>query len=339
MANANYSGIQGSGAAKLAAYAIEKSLSKTWVNTLARTSPLLAKIMDEGRFNKGGEVRGQKFILPIITGEGDIQFAGVTDANQFTALTPTLTTGDSQAEYEYAHYRGAYHLTHAEIQLLTAPEGTARGNILNAKKAKMESVVSKLLATNTAGTQAGSRTAHSGILGIVTSTDQVVAGVDQATTTAWRPTRKAGGYVGLTDVDALIDLVEDGPTTKGAIDLIVCSKAVSSGPNVLNAFRSLIAANEMIVNNNASLAKYGFRDFEYAGIQVIGDSFIPNGASQGRMVGLSTKNWYAVGSKVPIMHEVSRLPGTDGFEHFFTQWMGLGCANVGANFIWSGIVG
>jgi|GEM_PF-3259698 hypothetical protein len=331
-----YGAIGAADPANLAAYAIEQSMQADWVNTLARMHPMLAMLAP--RINKGIKVSGRKLICPVIANDDDVNFEGVADADQNTAMADVLTTGDTQAEYDIAHYRGKHMLTGTEIQLLSGPAGTARGNILNSKKVKVEEKLKRLLATNTSGTGVGSRTAHAGLLNLVSSSNVTVGGIAQADLATWIPMRDtSGGTLGLERVDGLWDQVSDGSGIH-PIDLIVCSM-YSGGPNLWNSFRQLIAANDdgVVVDKNWE-AKYGFRNFIYAGAKVVGDSKINGAAGAGRVLGLASGSFFAASSGggknklSPQAHAPMRKPGTDSVEYFYTLFFGMGCSNPRNNF-------
>ncbi len=316
-----------------AAYAIEQSVGADWRNILSRHNPLLGMVLGRQKnFMGSANVQGDgTFLLPIITANTGAEFEGVSRSNQLVPLDFVLQEGPTQAKYTIAHFRGGYVITDEEAKYLSGTAGTYRGNVLKAKKSQFSDKVKKVLAPLVAGSQADSQTQPLGVLRAL-ATANTVGGINQATVSDWQSNVDSAG--GTLSFDRVDDMIRAAHNREGMVDLMVLSEA-SGGANLFNAFKALIRGQgvEPMVDNNSLLAKFGFKGFMYSGIECVGDIYL----AAGNVIGLSTEHWAVVGDEKPRMHAPTRKEGTDAYEVFATQYLGLGTNHPGGNFRLSGL--
>jgi len=322
--NTNYAG--------LAAFSIEKVLKRDFEQVQSKSHPLLAFIKKGGKnWNKGFSARGFKMIVPVIVCPPATAAAGVTLANESgspLSTTTGITSGLTQAEYNFAHYRANMIIRDSEIVL---GGGNERGLFLQGRTEQLMDDFRRQVATDlssitadAAGTKVlgvwwpAAATLDSGTLGNIT-----LAATPAGSDPGWWSTNQgaATGTLSLPGIDAAYDGVRrytnDGPD-------LALGTIRSGGVNVYGRFRSLLAPAERIVNADFQ-AKYGFVNFMYLGMTVVPDYDI--GSTVDRLGLFTTKHWFYGGNDAPQRKETIRIPGTDAMEMFFTQYAGVACNN------------
>lgn len=333
-ANANYGSYDASNAwAVNAAYAIELKVRSKWTHAQAQLHPLLSCLQDgKSNFQVGREVTGRALIIPVVMADQTTAPAGVTDANELTAMTLNSTVGPTQAEYDWAHYRGNYTIRESEKQLLTSGPGVARGRILEAKAEQLIENFKKVLSTAISGSSAGSRSAIMGAY-YPLSASNTPGGIDQATYTNWQAQVKSTtGTLTLPILDQQLDGLRRWDSR--GTDLMLAAYA-SGGVNVYGKIRSLLYGSVHVVNDSSERVKAGFNTFLYRGAEVVMDHFSPSG-----YLGLfNTKSWVFQAYDSPQAQPIHQIQGTDGFHQMYTWWGALACANPKLNGVLTGITG
>lgn len=330
MGNANYGGFDASNAwAVNAAFAIEKQLTTRWTHAQAQVHPILAAIKQNGlNWNKGTDVNGTKMICPIVLTGPTTAAAGVTDANELSAMTYNSTSGFTQAEYEFAHYRSNFTLRNSEKKLLT---GGSRGNILEGKVKQLTEDFMRVMQAHLSGASIGARAALMGIL-YPLDTDATVGGISQTSYANWRSNVTTGvGTLQLQNVATMIDTItgfRDGP------DLLICS-APAGGFNSYGKMRSLIETAVVYNDPDNEMVKAGVARFSYMGMAIVKDHIM----ATGNMAFIDTKAWYWRGDTQPQREDVQRVPATDAYEFVYNFWGSLGCSDPKANGLLTGVTG
>lgn len=325
MSNANYAIAAGgyTGQPAYTAFGIETSLTKNWENVYLAASPLLVRIKEgKSGWNKPGLAKGNAMLLPLLLAAATTLPNGVTDANELTAITPYITSGPTQAQFNIAHYRHAMYLRASEKRLIN----NTRGNILEAKTEQLMSDFVDMLAGDLYSANADSREA---VLGIqyALSTSNTVGNIDQSSVTAWQAnvTASAGAFS--------LDLIDDGmdavANKRGKVDTIAL--AYSSSNNLFSKLRSQINPAQRLVNT--TMAKYGFESIEYNGATCVMDGRLTAGV----IIGLDSRTWFYAGDDKPQAAPVDRLEGTDADEYFYTMFAGVATNNPGKNFRLTGV--
>ena len=327
--NSNFGGYDASGIAANAAFAIEKSLSKSWTLAYKAIHPILNLIRDTPNWNKDGVVQGKQMIVPIVISAATTAPAGVTDANELSAMTYNRTAGFTQAQYEYTHIRGNYTLTESEIKLLAGPTGTARGNILTGKAAQLTQDFKDVLANMLSGSSADARDNVMGVL-YPMSTSATVGNISQSSNAAWRA--NVSSSVGALSLP-VIDNVYDTCCNKGMPTVMICSSP-PSGVNSYGRLRSLIAP-ALRLNDPEFTAKYGLTNMTYNEMHAVRDQRM----ATGYIALIDPKTWFFSGDTNPVRHHQQPIPATDAYECVYTLWAGLAVDNPGANGVLSGITG
>lgn len=328
--NSNFGGYDGSGIAANAAFAIEKSLSKQWSLAYKQIHPILAIIKDTPNWNKDGIVVGKQMILPVVVGAMTTAPAGVTDANELSAMTYNRTANFTQAQFEYAHYRGNFVLTDSEMKTLAkGGVGNARGNIIEGKQAQLEQDFKDTIANQLSGSGADARDSLMGVL-YPLSTSNTVGNIAQGANAQWRANVSSGvGALSLPVIDNLYDTC----CNKGKPTVMICSSP-ASGVNTYGRLRSLIMP-AMRINDAAFTAKYGLTNMVYNEMHAVRDQRM----ATGYIALVDPTSWYFCGDTSPKLHHQTPIPATDSIESVFNLWGGLAIDNPGKNGVLSGITG
>ena len=306
------------------AFATEITLSRNWENIYLRATPLLAKIKDgKANWNKPGLRKGNLLITPVIYEDASTLPDGVADASEVTPISPYITNGFTQAQYNIAHYRQAMYVRESEKQLIN----NTRGNFMQGKIEQMMADFTSAVADDLASTSADSRTAVLGVQQVL-STSNTVGGIDQGTYTDWQSnvTTSAGAF----SLDLLDDKIDAVAVRNGKIDMMLF--AYSSTNNLFGKLRAALSPAERLVNANFK-AKYGFTNIEYLDAVCVAD----NRLTAGVIVGFDSSTWFYAGDEKPVAKEVIRYPGTDMDEYMYTLWAGVGCNNPAKNFRITGV--
>ena len=306
------------------AFATEISLSKNWENIYLRALPLLAKIKDgKANWNKPGLRKGNLLITPVIFENSGTVPDGVTDANELTAITPYVTNGFTQAQFNIAHYRNAMYVRESEKQLIN----NTRGNFMQGKIDQLMADFKDAVADDLASANADSRTAVLGIQQALATTN-TVGGIDQSSATDWASnvTTSAGAF----SLDMLDDKIDACAVRNGKIDMMLF--AYSSTNNLFGKLRAALSPAERLVNANFK-AKYGFTNIEYLDAVCVAD----NRLTAGVICGFDSSTWFYCGDEKPVAKEVQRLTGTDADEHMYTLWAGVACNSPAKNFRLTGV--
>lgn len=289
MSNANYQGINGSGAGKNLAGAVEALLSKDKILIAAKTRyPLLARLLEgETACNYSNE-GAPKYLLPVsfgvgpgsgTTGFGAIQ---VGSANGVTgrAFTPAanmtaipLSFNDSTfAEERESFYVTGFGLTYQEEKTLENGSTQKRISAVKARSAEIKDWYLKRLATDLATATTASETKILG-LGWAIATANVVHGIDQAATSNWTATVQASiGAWTIADIDEQVRLQNQNRDAN--VDLIVFSTSASSNRNwqkMMTFYR-----NATVIMNHQATAKMGSNVYMWNNAELMYDQFLPN---------------------------------------------------------------
>lgn len=318
--------------ADLAAFSIEQSLKKTFTQTQVESHALLA-LIKEGKtnWNKGFSVSGFKMIVPVVNSTPGIATAGVALGSETTAInsgtyTAGITTGLTQAEYQFAHYRNNIVIRDSELVL---GANNARGLFLDARTKQIEIDFSRQLATDLSNITADSQGVK--VLSIwwpaaATLGSSTMGGIQLESAPAgndpgyWATNQTAA--VGIL-TRPVVDTTFNRLRKFGNPDLMLCTVR-TGGVDVYGRVLNIVDPAERIVNANFE-AKYGFTNVMYRGMNVCPDYDI--GSTVDRLGMFDTRYWFYGGYDAPKRQETVRLPGTDATELFFTQYCGIACSN------------
>lgn len=316
--NSNYA------VATYTAFAVEKAVAKEWTSIYTQNHPLLIALADKGtNFNTGFTVQGNtKIIIPILGDDLTTPAAGVTDANELTADTLSVSNGFSQAAYEIAHYRA--NQTYRESELMLAANG-ARGDFLGGKSKQVIESFKNRWSTDASSATVDSRSKVMGVR-YALSTSNTVGGISQTTDTNWAANVKtSAGTFGLSLIDDQVDLINS--KGRGSADLILASVVAGSG-NMFGKIRTAIGPTaERLVNVKDGFGRYGLQDIEYLGAKVVNDSR----GTAGEILVLSTATWFVMMPKAPKAHGMERVQGTDAYHQTWTLWSTIGLNDPGSN--------
>lgn len=301
------------------AFSTELVIKRDFENAWLRKAVALAMIREgKKNWNKGGSVKGTKFLLPVELGGPLTAAAGRADTDEFTAVTPHATTNFFQAEYTIAHYIGTMSDKRSEMVLLKNDRGDWRQGKIN----QLMGSFTDVLANDEAGTTIDQRTNLLGVQYAI-ATGNSPGGISQSTDTDWKGqvTTSAGAF-SLDLLDAKIDAVD---VRNGKIDLI--RLAFSSTYNLFGALRQQIAPAQRIQNEQFR-AKYGFLNIDYLGAMCVSD----NRLASGSIVGQDTSSWYYRGHTHPVRAHEGPIQNTDAVEQVWYMFAVIGCDNPAKNF-------
>lgn len=308
------------------AFSTELVIGRDFNNVWLREAALLAMVQEgKKNWNKGSAFSGSaqtgyKMLIPVALADMTTPANGVTDANEFTAISPhgTAQGAFTQAEYIVAHYRGSMSNKRHEMVLIN----NQRGNFQQAKVNQLMGSFTNAIADDMASTAADARDA---ILGVqqVLATSNTVGGIAQGTDTDWAAnvTTSAGAF----SLDLLDDGIDTAAPRGGNIDLIAL--AYSSTNNLFGKLRAQIAPAQRIVNGDFK-AKYGFVNIDYLGATCISD----NRLTAGVICGFDTSTWFYRGDTKPKLSHTGPIQGTDAVEWVYYMFAALGCNHPGRNF-------
>lgn len=323
MANPNFLGA--------AAFAVEKVVKRDFKHVWSSAHPLLATLSKRKARNIG-TISGLRLILPVAFQDATTPADGQSDANAFTPITPYVTNGFTQAQYEFSYYRHAFYLTPHEKQLLM---NGYRGNILEGKtKQSMESF-RNAISDDLAGNVTSQR---ENVLGLrfALATANTVGNIDQSANAWWRAERVTGaGPFDLKVIDNMYDTIR--AKGRSVPDLLLLSN--NSSVNVFGMMRDQVAVLQRITST-ANDTNFGFADFSYLGMRCVLDNRLGAALStDGGAMMLSTDTWYQRGLQDNIQPELDkdRLAGTGSQEFYFDLWLALGCDDIASNGYITGI--
>lgn len=309
MSNSNYTG--------LVAFVAEKSVKKRASMIWSTASPLFALVFEKKRFNAGFRIEGHKAITPVNYEEQTTAADGIADASELTAITPYVTNGFTQAEYEFAHYRAAFYIRDSEKKLIKG--SGIRQNFVEGKVRQITESFRKAIAVDMASANAGSRTAVMGLRYLL-STSNSPGNISQSSYPVWAAGVETGvgpWHLGLIDdeYDRIVNL------GRGMPDL--CLLSYSSTNNVFGKMRDSIAPSQLLTHSNR-LAKYGFVSFQYLEMDCVQDGRLGT-ALAGSAAVLSTDSFFAGAlSDGPDRAHDTPLEGTDADEVVFNWWLTWG---------------
>jgi hypothetical protein len=316
VSNPNYTG--------LVAFVAEKSLKKKASVIWTTASALFAMVFENKRFGEGYRIEGHKAIAPVQYAEQTTAADGVADANELTAITPYVTSGFTQAEYEFAHYRAAMYLRDSEKKLIKG--GGVRQGFVEGKVKQITESFRKAIAVDMASANAGTREAVMGLRYLL-STSNSPGNISQTTYPVWAAGSATGAgpfHLGLIDdqYDRIVNL------GRGMPDLCLLSYASSN--NVFGKMRDSIAPSQLLTHER-KLAKYGFTSFEYLDMQCVQDGRLGT-ALAGSAAVLSTHSFVAGAlSSTPERAHDTPLEGTDADEIVFNWWLFWGNTDPALN--------
>lgn len=308
--NANYDG--------LVAFVAEKSFKKDFQSVWTSANPLLTMIVaNKANFNTSRVVEGHRMVLPITYSDGANVANGVLDANELTPLTPQVTQGFTQAQYNYSHYTNAFYIRDSEKKLISG--SGVRGNIMGGKTAQLMDSFKLAVQNDMVSANADTRDAVLG-LRYVTSTSNSPGNVSQTTYPVWAASvvSNAGPfYMGLLDTE--YDRIN--ALGRGVCDFALLSHTATN--NVYGKVRDQIPY-QLTVSATGKLAKFGFPTFEYLEMTCIQENKLGAALAGCAMVGRSSA-WYAnLDSDTPQLHHAKPLEGTDATEYLYNWWLAIG---------------
>lgn len=318
------------------AFAAEKVIKRDFKDVWTTAHALLDIIRaNEVNFNKMGTIKDNKLILPLIYTGPSTAVDGVADSAAFTALTPYALAGFTQAEWEFSRYHGSWYLRPHERKLLM--QGV-RGNIIGGAVKQMMGSFKEAPADDVAGNTGGQRQNLQGLRHALSATN-TVGGIDQSdgSNGFWHAKLDTtGGTFTVGRVDDAYDAIS--AEGRSAPDLLLLS--YNSTVNLFGKMRDNVASMQRI-NAPASVAKFGFPNFEYMGIRCVQDTRLGSALSTtGGFMLLKTDTWYAGGDPDPVLLEDrSRLEGTGAYEYYYEQWLALGCDDIATNAYSNGFTG
>lgn len=313
------------------AFSTELVIGRDFENIWLREAALLASLQEgKKNWNKGSSFTGNastgyKMLLPIALADMTTPAAGVTAANELTAISPhgTAQGAFSQAEFIVSHYRASMSNIRSEMVLIN----NERGNFQQAKVKQLMGSFTNVMADHLASTTVGAADRITGVQQVL-STSNTVGGISQSTDTDWASnvTTSAGAF----SLDLLDDGIDAASPRGGKIDLI--ELAYSSTNNLFKALRNQIAPAQRI-NNQEFTAKYGFVNIDYLGAMCMAS----NRMTSGVIVGYDTSTWFYRGDTKPKLSHTGPLQGTDAVEWVYYMFAALGCNHPGRNFRITGV--
>jgi hypothetical protein len=315
-ANSNY--------ANLVTFVAEKSVRKKSSIIWTTANPLFSKVFESKKFNSGFRIEGHKAITPINFAEQTTAADGVADASELTPVSPYVTSGFSQAEYEYAHYRVPMYIRNSEKKLIQG--GGVRQNFMEGKTNQLVESFKKAIAEDMVSANNGSRTAVLGLRYLL-ATGNSPGNISQSTYPVWAAGVKTGAgpfHLGLIDneFDRIMAL------GRGVADMVLLS--FTSTNNVFGKMRDAIAPSQLITQPT-SVAKYGFVSFRYLEMDCVMENKL-GGALAGSAAVLSTDSFVAGAlTDAPERVHSTPLEGTDAEELMFNWWLFYGCDDIARN--------
>ena len=308
-----------------AAFAVEKTLKRDFKLLWDTAHPLTALLQNGGNFNKGGQIKGLKLILPVQFQDRTTPVDG-SAANNLTALTPEANVGDTQVAYNFSRYHGAFWLDPDEIKLLMNGE---RGDLLQARKKQIMQSYRKALAGDLQG---NSLDARANVIGLryLLSTSNSPGGITQGgANTYWDAlVNTSATTFSIAHVDDDKDAIaREGRSTP---DLLLMSS--NSTVNITGKMRDNVAPLQRIVSNDSKLVKFGFDSFVYRGMECVQDPDLGAALSTtGGYQMLSTDSFYWMGDPKDMSVKVRDLVGTGAVEYYHESWVCLACDDVAVN--------
>lgn len=306
-----------------AAFAVEKVVRREFKLLWDQAHPLTAKLQNGGNWNKGGKIEGLSLILPIQFDDMAVPVNG-SAANNLTALTPQANQGDTQANYAFTRYHGAFWLDPDELQLLM---NGSRGNMLGARKKQIMQSYRKALSGDLQGNAAAARANVQGLRHLI-SASNTVGGIAQGGDNGyWNGKVTTGTTFAISHVDDDMDAIRREGRSK--VDLLLFGS--NSTVNMIGKVRDNVAALQRIVSPS-SLAKFGFDAFIYRDAECVDDPDLGSALStSGGFQALSTDTFYWMGDPNRMSVKERDLQGTGAQEFYHESWVCLGCDDIACN--------
>lgn len=321
------------------AYSVAKELDHRWTHIWIIAWPLYSMIKgNKLSFNNAAkDTTGTKMLIPNVFQNLATSARPATNANQFTAITPTPTQGATQLEFLYATYENATWLNIQEYAQLIG--STNMMSVLSMKVPQLMFDFTNVINTDMIGTQnAGGRDGNGQVMGeqYWLSATNSPGNMSQSSTTAWQAgINSSGGSFNENLITNEYDRIK--ALGRGAPD--ACQLSYASGNNVYNKLRQLIGTAQ-IITNPESPAKYGFTTFRAYELECWQDGPLGT-ALPGSMAILSTDSiWLNQDSDKPIPARENshmRLEGTSTEEWMYTYTLAVGVSDCARNSLVTGI--
>lgn len=327
----------------IVAFASEKQLRTEWAQIWAAAWPLLTKIKkDRSNYNTAKfSPNGNSILLPVMYLGPATSARAATSANAASAISPTLTQGFTEAQYNYAKYENAFWLTSHERELIAnTPGGTTRIPILSGKIDQLKMDFNNVVSTDLLATQQGTGyTGNGQITGeqYFLSTSNSPGGISQVTYSTWQANvvSSAGQmYEGLLDKEIhRINALSRGPADFAQL-------SYSSSNDVYGKVYGLIAPSQVIVDQGKSV-EYGFTVFKYRELECFMDNKLGDALSGSMVIGRSTSWHVCEKSEIPQLISIDgtlRVAGTSLIEYFYEWWITWGNDDCAGNTLLTGIL-
>jgi hypothetical protein len=312
-----------------ALYSIEQIVRREFKAIWTRAHPFFAIMKHEGgHWNKGFDFSGWKMLLGIAIADQTNPAAGVSVANELTAMTANTYNGDFQLEYQVGHYRSNVTIRSSDQRLVASNE--VRGRFLDQRKKQcldsFKNVISSDVIVPTAiptGTNSDVATNAVQSLRYLLSNANVVGGKDQNLDTNWQAQyNTASGPFNLDLVDKDMDAVQQLGRTE--IDYFLAAQ-VAAG-NVYGKFRSAITPGERYTNDDFT-RKTGIKSYMYRGATVVLD----NRNTGNELIGLSSSTLYVHLPDEPTVCSMQRIPLSTAYEQAYEYWAAIGIDDCACN--------
>jgi hypothetical protein len=299
-----------------AAYAIELVVKRDFKVLWDKAHPLTNKLQRGANFNREGMIKGLSAILPIQFDDLAVPVDG-SAVNNLTALTPQANKGDTQANYAFTRYHGAFWLDPDELQLLVSGQ---RGDMLGARKKQIMQSYAKALSGDLQNTAAAARANVEGLRHLLSGSNTVGGIAQGGENTYWdAKVNTTGGTFAIAHVDDDMDAIDAEGRSK--VDLILLSN--NSTINMTAKMRENVAALQRIVSS-ADRANFGFSSFVYRDADCVQDPDLGAALSTtGGYQALSTDTFYWWGDPKKMKITEGRLLGTGAQEFYHEAWVCL----------------
>lgn len=312
-----------------ALYSIEQIVRREFKAIWTTAHPFFAILKHEdSHWNKGFDFTGWKMLLGLSVADQSNPAAGVSVANELTAMTANTYNGDFQLEYQVGHYRSNVTIRSSDKRLVASNE--VRGRFLDQRKKQcldsFKNVVSTDVIYSTSiptGTNSDVATNAVQSLRYLFSNANVVGGKDQSADTNWQAVyHTASGPFNLDLVDQDMDAVQQ--KGRSEIDYFLCAQ-VAAG-NVYGKFRSAIAPGERYTNDDFT-RKTGIKSYMYRGATCVLDNRNPGN----ELIGISSATMYVHLPDEPEVSTMQRIPLTTAYEQAYELYACIGTDDCACN--------
>lgn len=333
------------------AIALEKVIQDVpWTNLAAKSHPLVARIVAQGRVGEGFGIReagigGLEAIGPFSAAEGVVE--GKTQAELYSApLSLAQISNDALKmwSYPFTMYVGGFLLDRRQRSIIEKGLRPGVGmDFMDLQKRMMVTKYTNLIQSHIGGNGAAADNALIGLYYVLPddptlSTNNVGAvGAYNSLTgnlANWRPITRnlAGAQVGLATLLQMqnegsfdvVDQVQDGPKE---IDLILLPENSTQRiySTIANAF-----GNIQRFAQSADMARYGFGSLELpGGTSIVRDKSVRPSGEEEAVIGLNTGYWFFGGDFMPTADTELRQDGKAVHEYLYVWEHTFGCANPG----------